>query len=59
MTRSRSRTWRRLIAVTTAALTASAGALIATTAPAAAFVPKTPPLTTPWTNQVSTTNPLP
>jgi hypothetical protein len=45
--------------VTTAALTASAGALIATTGPAAAFVPKTPPLTTPWTNQVSTTNPLP
>jgi Alpha-L-arabinofuranosidase B (ABFB) domain/Glycosyl hydrolases family 2, sugar binding domain/Glycosyl hydrolases family 2 len=59
MTVPRPRIWRRLIAMTTATLTASAGALIATTAPAAAFVPKTPPLTTPWTNQVSTTNPLP
>ncbi|GAA3955755.1 AbfB domain-containing protein [Actinoplanes auranticolor] len=59
MTVPRTRTWRRLLAMTTATLAASAGALIATTAPAAAFVPKTPPLTTPWTNQVSTTNPLP
>ncbi|MEV8504209.1 AbfB domain-containing protein [Actinoplanes sp. NPDC051475] len=59
MTEHRSRSWRRLLAATTAALIASAGALIATQAPAAAFVPKTPPLTTPWTNQVSITNPLP
>jgi hypothetical protein len=59
MTVPRSGIWRRFIAVSTAALTASAGALIATTGPAAAFVPKTPPLTTPWTSQVSTTNPLP
>ncbi|TDD59293.1 beta-galactosidase [Kribbella antibiotica] len=28
-------------------------------APAEAFAPKPPPLTTPWTNQVSVTNPLP
>src|SRR3954469_24839705 len=28
-------------------------------APAEAFAPKLPPLTTPWTNQVSVTNPLP
>jgi Alpha-L-arabinofuranosidase B (ABFB) domain/Glycosyl hydrolases family 2, sugar binding domain/Glycosyl hydrolases family 2 len=55
----RSRSWRRLIAMTAATLAASAGALIATTAPAAAFAPKTPPLTTPWTSQVSTVNPLP
>ncbi|WP_306211268.1 AbfB domain-containing protein [Actinoplanes sp. RD1] len=50
---------RRLLALAAAVLTATAGALVATTAPAAAFVPKTPPLTTPWTSQVSTTNPLP
>ncbi|MEV4637775.1 AbfB domain-containing protein [Actinoplanes sp. NPDC049548] len=59
MTEHRTRSWRRLLAATTAALTASAGALIATQAPAAAFVPKTPPLSTPWTSQVSTSNPLP
>ncbi|MBL7257391.1 AbfB domain-containing protein [Paractinoplanes lichenicola] len=50
---------RRLLALAVAALTASAGAVVAFASPAAAFVPKTPPLTTPWTNQVSTTNPLP
>ncbi|MFI5934988.1 AbfB domain-containing protein [Actinoplanes sp. NPDC051494] len=49
----------RLLALAVAALTATAGTLIATTAPATAFAPKTPPLTTPWTAQVSTTNPLP
>ena len=59
MTVPRPPTWRRLNAMTTTTLTPTPGALIATTAPAAAFVPKTPPLTTPWTNQVSTTNPLP
>ncbi|MEV6488077.1 AbfB domain-containing protein [Actinoplanes sp. NPDC051633] len=48
--------WLRLLV---AALTATAGTLVATSSPAAAFVPKTPPMTTPWTNQVSLTNPLP
>ena len=43
------------VAATLAAVTGS----LAVAAPASAFVPKTPPLTTPWTNQVSTTNPLP
>jgi hypothetical protein len=46
-------------AATAALLTATAGVLIATTAPAWAFTPKTPPLSTPWTSQVSTVNPLP
>ncbi|RSM62109.1 beta-galactosidase [Actinoplanes sp. ATCC 53533] len=59
MTDPRTRPWRRFLAVTTAVLAASTGALIATASPAAAFAPKTPPLTTPWTGQVSTTNPLP
>ncbi|XVU25917.1 AbfB domain-containing protein [Actinoplanes sp. CA-054009] len=40
-------------------LVATAGTLAVTAGPAAAFAPKTPPLTTPWTNQVSTSNPLP
>ncbi|GAA4953468.1 AbfB domain-containing protein [Actinoplanes utahensis] len=40
-------------------LALAAGGLVATAAPAAAVIPKTPPLTTPWTGQVSTTNPLP
>ena len=50
------RAWLRLVV---AVLTATTGTLIATTSPASAFVPKTPPMTTPWTNQVSLTNPLP
>ncbi|MBM2618109.1 AbfB domain-containing protein [Actinoplanes sp. LDG1-06] len=50
---------RRLLALAVAAITASAGAVVAFASPAAAFVPKTPPLATPWSNQVSTTNPLP
>ncbi len=50
---------RRFLALAVAALTASAGIVAATGGPAAAFAPKTPPLTTPWTSQVSTTNPLP
>ncbi|MEV4344290.1 AbfB domain-containing protein [Actinoplanes sp. NPDC049596] len=37
----------------------TAGTLAVTASPASAFAPKTPPLTTPWTNQVSTSNPLP
>ena len=53
------RRWRRLLATATAALTLTAGSLAATAVPAQAFVPKTPPLTTPWTNQVSPTNALP
>ncbi|MEV7626269.1 AbfB domain-containing protein [Actinoplanes sp. NPDC089786] len=52
----RSRRWLTGLA---AALIASTGAVVVNAAPAAAFVPKTPPLTTPWTGQVSTTNPLP
>lgn len=46
---------RRLIAL---AVTALVTGLVAPTA-SAAVVPKPPPLTTPWTGQVSTTNPLP
>ncbi|GIH10670.1 hypothetical protein Rhe02_87370 [Rhizocola hellebori] len=33
--------------------------LLAPTAAWSAYIPKTPPLTTPWTSQVSLTNPLP
>ncbi|MET7417661.1 AbfB domain-containing protein [Dactylosporangium sp. NPDC005555] len=50
---------RHLLARTLAVLTLASGALVAAGAPALAVVPKTPPLTTPWTSQVSTTNPLP
>ncbi|CAL9495285.1 hypothetical protein SUDANB95_03302 [Actinosynnema sp. ALI-1.44] len=46
---------RRLTALTVAAL---ATGLVAPTA-SAAVIPKPPPLTTPWTGQVSTTDPLP
>ena len=49
---------RRLTASAAAVLTL-AGVLVFSAAPAAAVTPKTPPLTTPWTSQVSTTNPLP
>ncbi len=51
---------RRLVA-SAAAVLALAGGLVATasTTASAAIVPKTPPLSTPWTGQVSTTNPLP
>jgi hypothetical protein len=49
---------RRALAVVAAALVASTGSILVAS-PASAFVPKTPRLTTPWTNQVSTTNPLP
>ncbi|GIJ52227.1 hypothetical protein Val02_91130 [Virgisporangium aliadipatigenens] len=42
-----------------AAAALAAGGLVASGAPAQAVVPKTPPLSTPWTGQVSTTNPLP
>ncbi|WP_416903823.1 AbfB domain-containing protein [Micromonospora echinospora] len=44
---------------TVAAVALAAGGLIAPATPAVAVVPKPPPLTTPWTSQVSTTNPLP
>ena len=50
---------RHLLARTLAVLTLATGWLVAAGAPATAVVPKTPPLTTPWTGQVSTTNPLP
>ncbi|MEU4693483.1 AbfB domain-containing protein [Actinoplanes sp. NPDC023714] len=51
---------RLLLTRTLAALLIAAGGALAVTTPAAAaVVPKTPPLTTPWTSQVSTTNPLP
>ncbi|BBH67510.1 hypothetical protein ACTI_41950 [Actinoplanes sp. OR16] len=51
---------RQLLTRTMAALAiAAGGVIVATTPAAAAVVPKTPPLTTPWTSQVSTTNPLP
>ncbi|MEV6983507.1 AbfB domain-containing protein [Sphaerisporangium sp. NPDC051017] len=49
----------RLIKVLTAVVALLAGTLV-TAAPAHAdYIPKTPPLTTPWTSQVSLTNPLP
>ncbi|XVV13153.1 AbfB domain-containing protein [Actinoplanes sp. CA-131856] len=50
---------RKVLVAIVGTAVATAGTLVVTTGPAAAFVPKTPPLTTPWTNQVSTTNPLP
>ncbi len=48
----------RIAALAVATLTAVAGA-VAVPGPASAFTPKMPPLTTPWTSQVSTTDPLP
>ncbi|ROP34811.1 AbfB domain-containing protein [Saccharothrix texasensis] len=48
----------RLVAPVAAVL-AVLGGLAATAPASAAVVPKTPPLSTPWTGQVSTTNPLP
>ncbi|WP_394618574.1 AbfB domain-containing protein [Lentzea sp. JNUCC 0626] len=44
-----------------AAVLVFAGGIVATgsSTASAAVVPKTPPLSTPWTSQVSTTNPLP
>jgi Alpha-L-arabinofuranosidase B (ABFB) domain/Glycosyl hydrolases family 2, sugar binding domain/Glycosyl hydrolases family 2 len=50
---------RRVLALAATALAGSIGTLVVTESPAVAFAPKTPPLTTPWTNQVSTSNPLP
>ncbi|MET9230121.1 AbfB domain-containing protein [Lentzea sp. NPDC003310] len=51
---------RSLVARAAAALVL-VGGIVATDASlaSAAIAPKTPPLTTPWTGQVSTTNPLP
>ena len=37
----------------------AAGGLYATVSASADVVPETPPLSTPWTGQVSTTSPLP
>ncbi|WP_045739616.1 AbfB domain-containing protein [Actinoplanes rectilineatus] len=50
---------RRTLARVLAALSIAAAGVVAAAAPATAVEPKTPPLTTPWTGQVSTTNPLP
>ncbi|GAA1304145.1 AbfB domain-containing protein [Saccharothrix xinjiangensis] len=53
---------RSLVASAAAVLALAAGlaaAPVATPVASAAVVPKAPPLTTPWTGQVSTTNPLP
>ncbi|HCU52308.1 MAG TPA: beta-galactosidase, partial [Micromonosporaceae bacterium] len=44
---------------TTAVIALLAGVFIAPTPAWSDYVPKTPPLTTPWTSQVSLTNPLP
>jgi len=52
------RAWPRLFALVAAALTGYAAVLVVAS-PALAFAPKTPPLSTPWTGQVSTTSPLP
>ncbi|MEV4415787.1 AbfB domain-containing protein [Catellatospora sp. NPDC049609] len=50
----------RPLAVLVSALLALASALVvAQPAHAAPYLPKTPPLSTPWTSQVSLTNPLP
>ncbi|MER7574973.1 AbfB domain-containing protein [Streptomyces sp. NPDC126514] len=51
---------RRIIACLAALLTMTGALLVSgTTTANAAITPKTPPLTTPWTGQVSTSNPLP
>ncbi|MEU3268325.1 sugar-binding domain-containing protein [Streptomyces bacillaris] len=49
---------RRVIACLVALLVMAGGPFLTGTA-SAAVPPKAPPLTTPWTDQVSTTNPLP
>ena len=49
----------RWFALALAPLLATAGTVIATAGPANAWTPKTPPMTTPWTNSVPTANPLP
>ncbi|WP_034594022.1 glycoside hydrolase family 2 [Hamadaea tsunoensis] len=49
----------RLTAAVISLVTAVSTVLIGGSAARAAYVPKTPPLSTPWTSQVSTTNPLP
>ncbi|USX53442.1 AbfB domain-containing protein [Lentzea sp. HUAS12] len=51
---------RSLVACAAAVLALAGGIVATASGPAsAAVVPKTPPLTTPWTSQVPTTNPLP
>jgi hypothetical protein len=52
------RSRRRVLGAVTGFLLATA-TLVAPTASAATWTPKTPPLTTPWTSQVSPTNALP
>ncbi|OLF11993.1 beta-galactosidase [Actinophytocola xinjiangensis] len=51
---------RRILAATAASLIAATAVVaLAPAAQAAEWLPKTPPLTTPWTSQVSPTNALP
>ncbi|MFD8064761.1 AbfB domain-containing protein [Streptomyces parvulus] len=50
---------RRFIAFLTALLMSAAGAVSLVGTASAVVMPKAPPLSTPWTGQVSTTNPLP
>ncbi|GAB3447201.1 AbfB domain-containing protein [Actinophytocola sediminis] len=51
---------RRILAsITTLLIAASAAVAVTPTAHAAEWIPKTPPLSTPWTDQVSPTNALP
>jgi hypothetical protein len=50
---------RRPLAIAITAILAVASTLFVSTPAAAAYIPKTPPLSTPWTSQVSLTNPLP
>ncbi|WP_238008227.1 AbfB domain-containing protein [Dactylosporangium sp. AC04546] len=49
----------RRVALALVPLLATTGLLAVSGQPASAWTPKTPPMTTPWTNSVSTTNPLP
>ncbi|MCP2324046.1 hypothetical protein HDA40_002553 [Hamadaea flava] len=49
----------RLLRMGSALILAAATVLIGATPAHSAYVPKTPPLSTPWTSQVSLTNPLP
>jgi hypothetical protein len=60
MSRSPGRALRRMLGAATGLLLAAATVVaVAPSASAAVWQPKTPPLSTPWTNQVSPTNALP
>jgi hypothetical protein len=57
---ARRHTWRRMLSAVTSSLLVTATLVtMAPTAAAATWQPKTPPLTTPWTSQVSPANALP